>query len=59
MTVQKTKAPDEAKFSKRQLIASKRFQGRRDALSAVLRDDQCYTLKETEAAVNDFFRKKV
>ncbi len=66
MAVKKNATPDgkngtkvEAKFSKQQLIGSKYFQHRRDALTAVLRDDQRYTLKEAEAAINDFLGKKV
>jgi len=48
-----------AKFSKRQLLASKRFQNRRDVLEAVLRGDRLYTLEEAETAVNDFLGRKV
>lgn len=49
----------EAKFSKQQLIASKRFQRRRDVLAAVLQDDRRYTLDEAETAVQDFLGKEV
>lgn len=49
----------EAKFSKAQLIRSKRFQHRRDILEAVLNDDKRYSVKETEAAIEKFMGRKV
>ena len=49
----------EAKFSKAQLIRSKRFQHRRDILEAVLKDGERYSVKETEAAIEKFMGRKV
>lgn len=51
----------EATFTKAQLTKSKRFEGRRDVLEAVLPDDpdRRYTLKQAQAAINEFFERKV
>lgn len=49
----------EATFTKGQLIASKYFQHRRDVIRAVLDDDKRYTIKQAQAAIDDFFGKKV
>lgn len=49
----------EAKFSKAQLVNSKRFQHRRDVLEAVLTDGERYSVKEAEAAIENFMGRKV
>lgn len=49
----------EATFTKAQLIGSKHFQHRRDVIRAVLDDDKRYTIKQAQAAIDEFFGKKV
>lgn len=52
----------EVKFSKNQLLAAKRFRGKRDALNAVLSkypDDKTFTVKTVEQMIEDFMKGKV
>lgn len=52
----------EVKFSKKQLLAAKRFSGNRDALYAVLSnypDDETFTVKAVEQMIEDFMKGKV
>lgn len=68
MAVRKTtktaakEAENEVKFSKNQLLAAKRFRGKRDALNAVLSnypDDETFTVKTVEQMIEDFMKGKV
>ena len=52
----------EVKFSKNQLLAAKRFSGKRDALNAVLSkhpDDETFTVKTVEQMIEDYMKGKV
>lgn len=49
----------ESKFSKNQLLAAKRFSGKRDILEALLSDDETYTVKTVEQMIEDFMKGKV
>lgn len=52
----------ENEFSKSQLLAAKRFRGKRDALNAVLSkypDDETFTVKTVERMIEDFMKGKV
>ncbi len=49
----------ENKFSKEQLIASSRFQGRRDIIEALLEDGELYTVKAVEEKINSYMKGKV
>lgn len=49
----------EVKFSKNQLLAAKRFSGKRDILEALLSDDETYTVKTVEQMIEDFMKGKV
>ena len=49
----------EVKFSKNQLLAAKRFSGRRDILEALLSDDETYTVKTVEQMIEDYMKGKV
>ena len=52
----------ESKFSKNQLLAAKRFRGKRDALNAVLSkypDDKTFTVKTVEQMIEDYMKGKV
>lgn len=49
----------EAVFSKSQLISSKRYADKKDALSVLLSDDKTYSVSETDRILNDFLKGKV
>ena len=52
----------DVKFSKNQLLAAKRFSGKRDALNAVLSnypDDETFTVETVEQRIEDFMKGKV
>lgn len=49
----------ESKFSKYQLLAAKRFSGKRDILEALLSDDETYTVKTVEQMIKDYMKGKV
>lgn len=67
MAVRKTtktaaKEAEKIEFSKNQLLAAKRFRGKRDALNAVLSkypDDETFTVKTVEQMIEDFMKGKV
>lgn len=48
-----------AKFSKQQLVASKKYSLHRDVLNALLEDGQVYTFGEVDRKLNDFLKGKV
>lgn len=56
---QKSKEIATFKFSKQQLVASKRYSLRRDVLNALLEDGQVYTFEEVDRKLNDFLKGKV
>lgn len=47
------------RFSKGQLLSSKRFRGRRDILEALLRDGELYTVEDVEGKINRYMKGKV
>lgn len=49
----------ESKFSKNQLLAAKRFSGKRDILEALLSDDETYTVKTVEQMIEKYMKGKV
>lgn len=49
----------EVKFSKNQLLAAKRFSGKRDILEALLSDDETYTVKTVEQMIEKYMKGKV
>ena len=49
----------EVKFSKNQLLAAKRFSGKRDILEALLSDDETYMVKTVEQMIEDYMKGKV
>lgn len=58
-TAAKEAEKDEVKFSKNQLLAAKRFSGKRDILEALLSDDETYTVKTVEQMIEDYMKGKV
>lgn len=49
----------ENKFSKEQLLASKRFRERRDILEALLENGELYTVKAVEEKMESYMKGKV
>lgn len=50
---------DEDKFSKKQIVTSKRYRSNVDLLNAVLKDKKTYTLKEVDEIIENFKKGKV
>ena len=48
----------DARFSKAQLCASKKYADRRDVLFAMLDDSKEYTYAEADKAIDDFMKMK-
>ena len=49
----------ENEFSKEQLIATKRFQERKDILEALLNDGERYTVKAVEETIESYMKGRV
>lgn len=49
----------EDKFSKEQIVKSKRFRKNIDLLNAILKENKQYTLKEVEEIIKNFMKGKV
>ena len=49
----------EVKFTKSQLIKSKKFSGKADVLNALLSDDKFYTIGDAEGIVEKYLKGKV
>ncbi len=48
-----------SKFSKQQIIKSKRFRNRVDVLNVILDENKQYTLEDVEKEINKFMKGKV
>lgn len=55
----KKAAAEKPRFSKEQLVTSKRFANRRDALRVVLHDNKQYTIEEAQGLIEKFLKGKV
>jgi hypothetical protein len=51
--------PPVSKFSKQQLLGSKRYNERRDLLTALLKDGKEYTHADVETLIDEFMKGKV
>ena len=58
-TKKKETIKQEALFEKEQILASKKYADRRDALGVVLADGKQYTLKEVDSLLEKFMKGKV
>lgn len=47
------------KFTKEQLLKSKKYTNRKDLLNVLLDDKTTYTTKEVEQKIEEFMKKKV
>lgn len=54
--VENEKSAAEATFTKEQLLNSKKYANRRDALAALLADDKTYTFKQVDSLLEKFFK---
>lgn len=52
-------AKAEPKYSKRQLLKSKKYMNQRDLINVLLEDDKLYTSSEVESTLNTFLNKKL
>ena len=50
---------DEVRFSKEQLVNSKQFTNRKDALSVIIEDDEELTIDEVNDRLNKFMSEEV
>lgn len=55
----RVKTVGEQKFSKRQLLTSEKFSGKRDILTALLSEDRDYSVSEAESVIQNFMKGKV
>lgn len=46
-------------FTKTQLLASKKYRGRKDVVNALLEDNRTYTMDEADAVINKFMKGRV
>lgn len=53
------KKVQETRYSKQQLVLSKKYSSNRDLLQAILEDEKKYTLKEVENKVEEFKKRRV
>ena len=49
----------ETLFSKEQILASKKYINRRDALGVILSDDKSYTIEKVDSLLENFMKGKV
>jgi hypothetical protein len=49
----------ETMFTKEQILASKRYSNRRDALGAILADGESYTFEKVDVLLDKFMKGKV
>lgn len=49
-------ANNQARFSKEDLVKSKKYQHRRDLLNAILEDDKKYTIQEVDSKIEKFMK---
>ncbi len=59
MAKEKPKKKTENKFTKSQVLASKKLPYSKDLINAILEDDKTYTLKEVETEINKYLKGEV
>ncbi|HGM1476891.1 TPA: hypothetical protein ACKOO9_003848 [Clostridioides difficile] len=47
---------DDYKFTKEQIVNSKKYVNRRDLLNAILRENELYSFSEVEEIINKFMK---
>lgn len=58
-TKNKVATKTENRFTKQQVLASKKLPYSKDLINAILQEDKTYTLKEVESEINKFLKKRV
>ncbi|SES68605.1 hypothetical protein [[Clostridium] polysaccharolyticum] len=53
------KKSKETKFTKEQILNSKRYESKKDLVNAVLDDNGSFSLSEVEKLINDYLKKEV
>ncbi|MGJ0848314.1 hypothetical protein ACR77J_16610 [Tissierella praeacuta] len=59
MTKAKETKTTENKFTKSQVLASKKLNYSKDLINAILEDDKAYTLEEVEIKINKYLKGEV
>lgn len=59
MTTKEGKSKQETVFTKEQILASKKYANRRDAIGVILADGKKYTLKQVDTLLEKFMKGKV
>lgn len=59
MANKKVDKKQEVMFTKEQILASNKYANRRDALNAVLTDEDVYTLEQVDSLLEKFMKGKV
>lgn len=49
----------EIKFSKEQILKSKKYENERDVINALLKEDKKYSFSNIDKLINDFMKGKV
>lgn len=49
----------EAKFTKEQIINSKKFKNRIDLIKVILKDNKTYTIDEVQKEIDKFMKRRV
>lgn len=49
----------EIKFSKEQILKSKKYENERDVINALLKEDKKYSFSDIDKLINDFMKGKV
>ena len=50
---------EDVKFTKDQIIKSKKFKNRVDLIRVILQDDKSYTLEEVQKEIDKFMKRRV
>ena len=50
---------EEIRYSKKQLVSSKKYASNQDLLQVLLKDDGLYTLDEVESKLNEYKKRSV
>jgi len=59
LDVKEIKTKEKPKFTKRQLLNSKKYQHQTDLLNAILENDKSYSISEVEKLIDEFMKEKV
>ncbi len=49
----------ESRFTKQQIMTSKKFKNRVDLINTLLKENELYTINEVEEKINKFLKRKV